>query len=263
MLKYSLFIGLVLSNLIATKSLSQDFAGTVSMGFCSGALVRFDHSVDTDKAIVLTNGHCIKRLQPGQIYLDLQTGRSGFELKGKFGETVGIIKPKRIIYATMTETDLGLYRMVETYGEIKRKYGVSALVLDRLGPIVGRSIRVVSGFLQTTYQCRIEKIIPTLREGDWSFSDAFRYSTPGCIIVSGSSGAPVLDIQSGRVVGMNSTTNENGEACTLNNPCEVNLSGEINYRKDYSYGQQSSWLYDCIDESRTFDLNQPLCRLPH
>src|SRR5690242_12679972 len=42
-------------------------AGTVALSNCSGSLVRFPNSVDTDPALVLSNGHCSSLFDPGVV----------------------------------------------------------------------------------------------------------------------------------------------------------------------------------------------------
>ena len=37
------------------------FAGTVRLPGCSGAVVRWPAALDTDRAVVLTNGHCVRQ----------------------------------------------------------------------------------------------------------------------------------------------------------------------------------------------------------
>src|SRR5690348_6298664 len=46
-----------------------DFAGTVALSDCSGSVIRFPNSADSDPALVLTNGHCLETgfPDPGQV----------------------------------------------------------------------------------------------------------------------------------------------------------------------------------------------------
>ena len=63
------------------------------------------------------------------------------------------------------------------------------------------------------------------------------------------------------VVGINNTANDNGEVCTLNNPCEVAADGTVTATRGLRYGQQTYWFTTCLTASRTINLNQPGCLL--
>jgi hypothetical protein len=63
-------------------------------------------------------------------------------------------------------------------------------------------------------------------------------------------------------VGVNNTINENGQKCTLNNPCEVNSNGTITYRRGQGYGQETYWVTTCLNSSNAIDLTLSGCLLP-
>lgn len=67
--------------------------------------------------------------------------------------------------------------------------------------------------------------------------DSVRDSMPGCDIIGGSSGSPVVDDESGQVVAVTNTINESGEQCTINNPCEVNEDGTTTVTKGEGYAR--------------------------
>src|SRR5690349_21309227 len=52
---------------------------TVALNNCSGSLVRWPSSVDADRALLLTNGHCYEGgfLNAGQVLLNTASTRSG------------------------------------------------------------------------------------------------------------------------------------------------------------------------------------------
>src|SRR5207248_6728241 len=99
-------------------------ASTIALSNCSAALVRYPSSVDTDQALMLTNGHCYEGGMPGpgQVVQDRSSTRSG-RLLDSAGNTLGTVRADRMLYATMTNTDVTLYRLTDTFGALKTRYG--------------------------------------------------------------------------------------------------------------------------------------------
>jgi hypothetical protein len=239
---------------------AYDFRGIVALSNCSGSLVRFDDSQDADRAMVLSNGHCFGLIDPGRVIQNQSQSRS-FDVLGAEAQKLGTVRADRILYATMTKTDMILYQLRETYAEIRDRFDVEALTLSREGPELGTEIEVLSGYWKRGYSCSVEAIAPTLREGRWSFVDSIRY-TSSCNTIGGTSGSPVLASGTRLVVAVNNTGNTAGRRCEVNNPCEVNEDGSVVYQKGYSYAQQTSWIYSCRNAEGVIDLAVSGCLLP-
>ncbi|MFA1543790.1 trypsin-like serine peptidase [Actinomadura monticuli] len=239
-----------------------DFTGIVALGNCSGSLVRGPRSRDTDAALVLTNGHCLESGMPapGRVIVDRASSRTFTLLDRTGGSDLGTLRATRIEYATMTDTDVTVYRLDATYAAIRRRYGVSALRLSTARPHDGTEIRVVSGYWRKIYGCRIDATVYRLREAGWTWRDSLRY-TPRCETVHGTSGSPVIDVRTRQVVGVNNTGNDDGERCTLDNPCEVDRGGRITVRRGVHYGQQTYLLARCLGEGGDVVL-RGTCALP-
>jgi V8-like Glu-specific endopeptidase len=237
-----------------------DFQGIVGLSNCSGSLVRFDDSQDSDHALVLSNGHCTGMMDPGQVIVNQNNSRS-FDVLGAQANKLGAVRAEKILYATMTKTDMSLYQLRETYRDIRSKYSIEALVLSREAPAVGLEIEILSGYWKRGYSCSIAALVATLKEGQWSFEDSIRF-TSTCNTIGGTSGAPVLTLGTRTVVAVNNTGNAAGRECEVNNPCEVNQAGTIVYQKGYSYAQQTYWLYSCRNEQGQIDLDLVDCQLP-
>src|SRR5690348_15053174 len=62
-----------------TTAAPNGYAGTVALNNCSGALVRFPSSVATDRAMLLTNGHCYEGGMPGAgvVLVNRSSSRTG------------------------------------------------------------------------------------------------------------------------------------------------------------------------------------------
>ncbi|MET9268688.1 serine protease [Kribbella sp. NPDC003557] len=240
-----------------------DFTGIAALSNCSASLVRYAESVSTDKALVLTNGHCYEGgfLQPGQVLVNKTSTRSITLLKPD-SSRAGTIRAEKILFGTMTKTDMIVYQVNESYASIKSRLNVTPLTLAKQGPADGAGMAVVSGYWKRIYTCSVQATIPQLREGDWTWQNSIKYQQPGCETIGGTSGSPVVSTSTGEVIGVNNTGNEDGEQCTVNNPCEVDADGNVTVDQGAAYGQQTWWLYTCLTANRTLDLNKSGCELP-
>lgn len=239
-----------------------DFTGIASLSNCSASLVRYAESVATDKALVLTNGHCYEGgfLNPGQVLVNRSSTRS-ITLHRPNASRAGTVRASRIIYGTMTKTDMLVYEVNETFAAIKTRLNVTPLTLAKQGPADGAGMAVVSGYWQRIYTCSVQATIPELREGSWTWKSSIKYRQPGCETIGGTSGSPVVSTSTGEVIGVNNTGNEDGQRCTVNNPCEVDAAGNITVDQGAAYGQQTWWIYTCLTASRSVDLNKAGCQL--
>ncbi|GAA2551263.1 MULTISPECIES: S1 family peptidase [Streptomyces] len=251
-----------LSGLTAPKAGAVNFAGTVSLSNCSGSVVRMPGSADDDPALVLTNGHCLESgfPAPGQVLVDRASSRS-FGLLNSSGSRVATLRANRLVYATMTDTDAAIYRLGTTYAQIKSAYGIDALTLSGTRPQAGTAISVVSGYWKRIYSCSVDGFVYRMKEGDWTWKDSVRY-TPACDTIGGTSGSPVVDDATGQVVAVNNTGNEDGERCTVNNPCEVDENGAVTVRQGINYAQQTYRFPACFGVDNRLDLSASGCLLP-
>ncbi|MGI5330733.1 S1 family peptidase [Actinomadura nitritigenes] len=239
-----------------------DFTGIVALSNCSGSLVRGPRSHDSDEALVLTNGHCLESgmPKPGQVIVDRPSERT-FTLLDRTGRSsLGTLKATRVEYSTMTDTDVTVYRLDESYGTIRKRYGVPALRLSTARPHDGTDIRVVSGYWKAVYACKTDATVYRLREAGWTWKDSIRY-TPQCRTIHGTSGSPVIDARTRHVVAINNTGNDDGERCTLNNPCEVDREGNVTVRHGTHYAQQTYLLARCLGRGNDVVLDRS-CALP-
>jgi V8-like Glu-specific endopeptidase len=253
-----------LSQLASFSDRDFNFDGIVALDNCSGSIVRFENSQDTDLAYVLTNGHCYEAgfAEPGAFTSHAPSSRS-FDILNSNSESIGTVNATEVVYSTMTGTDITIYRLGSTYADIKSQYGVNALTLATVAPLEKAKIEVISGFWHRGYACSIEKIVTHLLEGGHTFDASLRYSRPGCDTIGGTSGSPVLAAGTRTVIAINNTGNDNGEKCTEDNPCEVNDDGSIYFEKGLSYAQQTALIYSCVNANREIELTMSGCKLVH
>ncbi|WP_078960461.1 S1 family peptidase [Streptomyces sp. NRRL WC-3618] len=235
-------------------------AGTVALSNCSGSLVRFPNSVDTDPALVLSNGHCSSLMDPGLVITNRPANRP-FSLLDSSGAQVATLKAEKLAYGTMTDTDVAIYQLTTTYAAIKSSYGVSALTVRDTHPTAGTAVTVASGAWKKLFDCNIDAFVHRLKEGKWTWKDSVRY-TSACQTAGGTSGSPVIDRSTGEIVAVHNTGNENGASCTLDNPCEVDQQGNVTVHTGINYGQQTYQIPACFTTGNQLDLNAAGCTLP-
>jgi hypothetical protein len=245
----------------APLAVTPSLNATIRLSNCSASLVRYPTSVDTDRAMMLTNGHCYEGgfIPAGQVLVNRASTRSGTLLNSS-GTAVATVRADLLLYATMTGTDVSLYRLNQTIATIRTNTGISPLTISASHPADGISIFIPSGYHAQIWNCSINGFAATVREDQWTWHDSIRYSMP-CQIIPGTSGSPVVSTATGEVVGANNTINENGEMCTLDNPCEVLSDGTTVATLNQGYAQQTYWFNTCLTASRTIDLTKPGCLL--
>lgn len=241
---------------------SVDFTGVIRLSGCSASLVRLPTSKDSDKAVMLTNGHCVKEATmpgPGVVYVDKPSTQKMTLLAGTGPESLGTLKATRLIYATMTDTDMAIYELNVTYDEVRRMRGTPLTLADKRGPS-GGPMAIASGYHKRIWNCTLDHYAHRLKEAGWEWKDSLAYNK-GCTTIPGSSGSPVVDAETKEVIGVHNTGNESGGQCTMNNPCEINERGERFAEKGRSYGQHTWWITTCWTDGR-LDLTKQDCLLP-
>ncbi|MER7402115.1 serine protease [Streptomyces sp. NPDC000070] len=239
-----------------------NLAGTVALSNCSGSVVRMPDSEADDPALVMTNGHCLESGFPGagEVLVDKASSRT-FSLLNASGSRVATLRAAKLAYGTMTDTDVAFYQLTTSYAQIRSSYGISPLTLNDTRPVAGTAISIPSGYWKRVYSCQIDGFAHRLKEGDWTWKDSVRY-TSACNTIGGTSGSPVVDEATGKVVAVNNTGNEDGERCTVNNPCEVDKSGNVTVRKGINYAQQTYQIPSCFGIDNKLDLSASGCTLP-
>jgi hypothetical protein len=235
---------------------------TIALSNCSASFVRFPSSLSSDRGLMLTNGHCYEGgfIPAGQVYTNRSSTRSGTLINGS-GTSVGTVRADQVLYATMTGTDVTLYRLNQTFATITANTGVSPLTMSASHPVQGSSMFVASGYFKRIWNCTINSFVPTLREDQWTWKDSIKYD-PDCDTIHGTSGSPIVDLASNQQVGINNTGNDDGQSCTLNNPCEVDANGQTHVFQGQSYGQETYWFTTCLSSSNGIDLTKAGCLLP-
>ena len=255
-------LGALVSPVAASVGADDDrFAGTARLPGCSGAVVRWPAALDTDRAVVLTNGHCVRQpfLGAREVLVDERRWTRVDLLDGR-GRVALEARAVRLQYASMYRTDIALLTLRETYADLAGD-GVTPLSLAAEGPARGDRIRIPSGYWTEQRACTTTGTAYRLHERDWDWWGSIRLpARDGCSIRGGYSGSPIVSQDTGLVVGVANTGYVGGRRC-IDSACEENRHGRVVMRRHMNYGQQTSWLLGCLDAGRTFDLHAAGCRL--
>ncbi len=244
-----------------------DFEGIVKLSNCSGSLIIFENQSTSSKALILTNGHCIQKSWPWggylahkEIYHNKKVSRDMWIYNTDRSRSLAV-ESDLILFASMTYTDIAIYRLTISYDEIFNEAQIRPFIISSTKPEVNTQIEIVSGYWDKGFLCSIEDFIYSLKEGDWLFKDSIRYSEYGCQVYGGTSGSPIIESGTRTVIGVNNTGNESGYKCTTNNPCEIDENGEITIIPKRGYGQQTYLLYSCLTPNFQIDFNKEGCLL--
>jgi secreted trypsin-like serine protease len=212
-------------------------------GVCSASVVKTDHAKLNDQALLLTNGHCVpQRPAPGETLKNVPV-----KLPVTIGDRQGYLQAKAetdlLVSATMTGSDTALFRLDQTYAQLEAK-GVKIFKLAGQSAKPGEKVDIISSGNGARFSCKIEAVVPHLREEGYTQDNAYRYD-PACTPSHGGSGSPIVLKDGVTVVGVHSTGNDSGEQCTANNPCEVAADGTVTVHQGARYGQQVKHLVAC------------------
>ncbi len=185
----------------------------------------------------------------------------GVDVFDASGEAVMSTVATEIVYATMHKTDLAVLRLEATYRELRDDWGITALMLVPEPGLVGEAVAIVSGYWEYVTTCHLDGFVYSMLESRYTWWNSLRF-TQECETFGGTSGSPVISVATGEIIGVNNTGYEGGAECSHNNPCEVDEAGEVTTIEDGSYGQQTWWLYSCIDTDFALDLERDGCELP-
>ena len=231
---------------------------------CSASVIAFENYNKLSNGMVLTNGHCIgmgsfMEQYPAdkEVFANKPAKNTDIYLYSRAREVI-LVKPKRLVYGTMTGSDIGIFELPKSYAELE-SLGVYPIIVEK-NPAVkaGDILQMPSSYWKTTYSCMFETNIDQVQEGPWTWKKSVRFSVNNCKLAGGASGSPLLNSQ-GRLLGVINTVNENGESCTLNNPCEVQADGSRVVQAQKNYGFFLSALYDCRNEAGDLDFGLAGC----
>lgn len=250
--------------------------GSAVVNNCSAGFIKLMSMPDTQKAIVITNGHCL--------LLNLNYGRElAYPYPGEYLQNMRDVnfldktivrihsdnatielKPHQLIFGTMSGTDLAIFELNETYLTLKNQFGIDPLIVDSNLSSTSSSVQIQSGYFNRTFDCSIQDYVDLI-EGPFQTQKAIRL-TKECDIYPGVSGSPIVSRMNGRVIGLaNTHSSGEGVLCGFNNPCIVLPNKNIQYiqpKAGTSFGISLVPLNDCFDiQTHQFDFSKKQCGL--
>lgn len=234
----------------------------VLVGKASGAIVKFENR-SQQRALLITNGHNVYFTPFGGHSVENRSSKRVFKITDLKNNLLMKLNARKMLYSTMYHTDLAIYELQESYEEIESITGLRPLVISRRGPSIAEEVRIFSLKSNSYYHCHIFEIVPKLVEVNWTWLDSIKYDQD-CKVYEGSSGAPIVSMETGEVIGIHNTSARAHKPCSLSAPCEYAKDGKFSYHPGSSYGQNLHWLYDCLSENLEdleFDFNRENCKL--
>lgn len=243
-------------------------------GGCSATLLDTG-ATGNAPAYILTNGHCAggaQLLGPEEIAVD-RPAPEGMNVRFNYfvnaGSKIRRVDVRRIVYATMKNTDIAVLELDIPFLELAREGFIPHAIASE-DPRPGTPVEMVgipqSGVRRATRFIRRSTCEiggrAHLREGDYHFSSAFRH---GCSSVGGSSGTSMISLEDGKIVAINNTGVSDramdSPECAMDRPCEVSTTGEVRTNLNTNYAQKVTNIPSCFDKDGVFDLGLPHCKL--
>ncbi|WP_445401130.1 trypsin-like serine protease [Streptomyces sp. LE64] len=234
--------------------------GAVELNGCVGSVVRAPAARPRDRALLLTNGHCVdgERPAPGTALVN-RPADFPVPIADRQGYPRTTARAERLLYATMTGTDVALYRLDRTYAQLE---SARAKVFRLASTPTRAGDPLTMAYTSRRFTCTAEAVVPQLREGAHRMVDAIRYATDeGCDPWPGTSGSALLAPDGTTIVGVHNTHNRDGEECTDDNPCEVAPDGTTTAVAGRAYGQQVHLIGACLGKGSTLALSRADCTL--
>lgn len=250
--------GIIDGSAVPPDDVIPDVEGAVELNGCVGSVVSTPASRPHDPALLLTNGHCVQgpRPAPGTALVD-QPADFPAPIADHQGYPRATVRANRLLYATMTGTDIALYRLDETYAQLR-----SAKVFRLTSTPVRPGDELTMAYTSVRLHCTAEALVPHLREEGYEQDASIRYASgPDCAPWHGMSGSALLAADGTTVAGIHNTHNDSGERCTADNPCEVDAAGVVTSVPGRGYGQQVAGIAACVGPGSRLDLSRPGCTL--
>lgn len=247
--------------------------GNAIVNSCSAGVIKLEAMSSSRKAIVATNGHCLRLnrtmdressyLNPGETLTNIETQafleRTLIRIHAPSGTVE--VAAKRLIFATMTGTDISLFELNDSYDDLKEKYEIKPLIVSPKELAPKEAVQIQTGYYNRNFNCAFVRKV-NLREGPFHTNGALEL-TLECDIYPGVSGSPIVLRKSKMITGLaNTHTSGEGEVCGFNNPCIILGSQVIEPNAGTSFGVSLVGLNSCYNSQiQQFDFARKSCRL--
>ncbi|SDX33377.1 V8-like Glu-specific endopeptidase [Pseudomonas syringae] len=235
---------------------------------CTAVLIDPRANPETDSAdvpaYVLSSGHCTYT-QPGQLAVDLEIeGHVEFNYFKDMPRERKSYALKRINWSSLRGTDLALLELDTTLSRLIED-GIRPMTMETDVPVVGIDVLSVSAPLTATgytlrmSACKLESIANIVEHPyTWNANQSNQCED----VLPGSSGSPLIDRYTNRIIGIMGTTTRGAEEqtrCFADSPCEVD-DGQATWQANTNYASPIDSLPACFSEG-VFDITRPTCNL--
>ncbi|MBO3130024.1 trypsin-like peptidase domain-containing protein [Dermatophilus congolensis] len=206
---------------------------------CSGAIVKLKDSKPTDKALLLSAGHCIPgpHLKTGESVANKKISGTGNRVQiHKGADKDNHLNPLQthvtdVVYATMTGTDVSLMKIDKTYAALQLA-GIKAREIPGDDLKKGDAVSVPApGIGQSFHGCKIENTGLTKKVNSWTWNNFVEVSGQQCEqLREGASGSPIISDSDGRIRGI------------------VSMVGDGPGKRVHGFGAQTSALLGCVKD---------------
>jgi hypothetical protein len=266
----------------AELAVLKSLKGTIALGgksACSAALVTFAGRSSSTKALVLSAGHCSERGRAdvtvgknslampewGEVLYRVGFGRALTLETGNPDQPRTCVEAEEIVYGTLTNADILLLQLSETYEQIEQRTGVKPFLVSQESSFApGLALRMPSARWQNDRACEVDATVEKLKEDRWLWGPVLRIKiADSCGTPHGASGAPAIRRDNSEIIGVFGTASDgNGAPCSLNNSCEVARDGSTTASEaGQGYFHFVHSFYGCLDANRNVDLTVPGCPL--
>ncbi|STD11926.1 Uncharacterised protein [Dermatophilus congolensis] len=217
---------------------------------CSGAIVKLPGAKDSDKALLLSAGHCIPgpHLKDGESVANKKIAGTGNQVQiHKGSDKDNHLNPLQtrvtdVVYATMTGTDVSLMKIDKTYSALQGA-GIKAREIPGDDLKKGDAVSVPAPAIGLSlHGCKVENTGLTKKVKSWTWNNFVEVSGDQCgQLREGASGSPIISDSDGRIRGI------------------VSMVGDGPDKRVHGFGAQSSILLGCVKDG---SYSASTCKLP-